>query len=82
MDYKSLNEALSDFSKLRRGKPIESKVADSYDGALGYEVYHFKDDVYVKLSIYVDSYGENESICGVEFVQPQEVRVTNFEPIK
>ena len=78
MDYGKLNEILKDFRTLRRGKPVETKAADSYEGTLGYEVYHIEDDIYIKLHIYTDSYGENEFVVGVELVSPTVVQVTNF----
>jgi len=85
MDYKKLNEVLSDLNALRRTSCHESKTHDydyDNDGSLGYEIYHFEGDVYIKLIIRLDSYGDNEQIVGVEFVSPQVVKVTNFEPIK
>jgi hypothetical protein len=81
MDYGKLNEFLSDFNMLRaKGRKVETKQPGDYE--TGYEVYEISEGVYVKLIVYVDSYGENESVVGVEFVQPKTVTVTNFEPIK
>ncbi len=81
MDYTQLNELLSDFDKLRRNKAVESKLPDYEEGTDGYEVYHIEDDVYVKLTIYTDSYGDNECVTGIEFVSPRTVQVTNFEKL-
>ena len=84
MDYKKLNEVLSDLRALRRTPCHESKPCDydSYEREPGYEIYHFEGDVYIKLHIDTDSYGNQEEVIGVEFVSPQVVKVTNFEPIK
>ena len=79
MDYKKLNELLSDFSTIRRGKCVEKKSPEDYE--TGFEVYHLEDNTYIKLTIYTDSYGDNEQVVGIEFVSPQVVQLTNFEPI-
>jgi len=81
MDYKELNELLSDFNKLRRNTKIASERPDIDEGTPGYEVYHVEGDVYVKLTIDTDSYGEYEFVRGVEFVSPKTVQVTNFEKL-
>jgi hypothetical protein len=81
MDYKKLNELLGSFYELRRKPKIESERPDMDEGTSGYEVYHVEGDIYVKLTIRVDSYGDNEEILGIEFVSPKTVQVTNFEKL-
>ncbi len=39
------------------------------------------DDVFVKIRIKTDSYGENESIVGIQFVKPVVKSVTDYEKV-
>ena len=80
MDYAKLNELLRNLDSLRNGKPVETHK-EEYSSSW-YEVYHIEDDIYVKIHLYEDSYGNDEAITGLEFVTPTKVTVTNFEPIK
>jgi len=89
MNYKILNEALKDLCKLRRGKTEFTEVINEIDGegdqgeeGLSYEVYKLSGtDIYIKLEVRTDSYGDNESITGIQFVQPTEKLVKVFETI-
>lgn len=88
--YKQLNEALRDLAALRRKSRIERTVVKELDGegdqgesGLSYEVCSTPiEGLFVKLTINTDSYGDNEFVAGVEFVQPIQKTVTNYEPIK
>lgn len=89
MNLTKINEVLKDLKQLRyRGKPVEVEVVkeirDEEQGeeGLSYEIYNLDtDDLYVKLKINTDSYGDNESITGLEFVKPKEVIVTKFQSV-
>lgn len=78
MNYKLINEKLKDISTLRRGKCVEKSSKDEYGSSSHYEIYQIEGDLYVKLSFYSDSYGEEETITSIAFVSPQKVQVTNF----
>lgn len=82
MDYKLLNEKLSDFSKLRRETLISKSERDNEDYMPEwYEVYPFDGEIFIKFHIQMDSYGENETIKGIEFVKAKQQVITNFETI-
>ena len=89
MNLTKINEVLRDLNKLRNsGKTVEVEVVKKIDGeeqgeeGLSYEVYKLpEDNLYVKLKITTDSYGEDERISGLEFVQPKEVTITQFKAI-
>jgi hypothetical protein len=92
MNYKLLNEALSDISTLRRGtkypKVLESKI-DNLQGSSSQgeydeyiEVYSLGDNIYIKLVLITDSYGDNETLNSIQLVKPIERLVTDFEIIK
>ena len=81
-----LNPILKDLRKLRRGQSEFTQVVKQIDGeeegeeGKSYEVFKIG-DVYVKLEITTDSYGDNEQITGIEFVKPIVKQVTDFESI-
>jgi len=89
MDYKMLNETLKDLRKLRRGKTEFTEIINEIDGegdqgeeGLKYEVYHIpKTEFYIRLEIRTDSYGDNQSVTGIQFVKPTEKIVKVFESI-
>jgi hypothetical protein len=89
-NLKQLNEILRDLPNLRRSTPegveivkrINSNGGDGEQGEEGvsYEVYKLPiDNLYVKLKITTDSYGDNEAVSGIEFVSPVEKTVTTYE---
>lgn len=88
MNWEQLNEVLKDLNALRWGSnKITQQVLKTIDpdgeqgeSGLSYEVYKLTDDLYIKLTIGTDSYGDNEHVTGVEFVQPKQKVVTEFEP--
>jgi hypothetical protein len=41
----------------------------------------FKSKTFLKVSRATDSYGDHESVVGISFVTPKEVKVTAFEAI-
>lgn len=62
---------------------INNSYGDGEQGAEGqkYEIYQYK-GLFIKLDIRTDSYGENESVRGIQFVTPTEKTVLVYEPIK
>jgi hypothetical protein len=81
MDYKLLNEKLNDLDTLRRTKVEKSKVENEDCMPEWYEVCPFDEDTFIRLKVRMDSYGENESVVGIEFVKPKQVTTTNYEAI-
>lgn len=95
MNWKELNKLLSNLKGLRHGAVSKQvvKVLDSEgnqgESGLSFEVYKLAnikdengDDIYIKLRIETDSYGDNEFVAGLEFVKPIIKTVTDFEAIK
>lgn len=87
MDYKQLNDLLGDLQNLRNTKYEQRIVEHEIDGegsqgdeGLSYEVYKvpFEEGLFLKLKITTDSYGDNESIAGVEFVKPIEKKILQY----
>ncbi len=90
MDYKELNEILSDLTSLRKGQKASVQVVKKIDedegeqgqSGLSYEIYNTPiDGVYVKLKIETDSYGDDERVTGIQFVKPVKKEITDFEPL-
>lgn len=83
MNWEQLNEVLKDLNSLRNGRTSATKVASQSDGddyqPTTEEVYKLSDEVYIKVTVQTDSYGDNELIKGIEFVQPKQTLVTEFE---
>lgn len=94
MNYKLINEALSDISSLRYGNKKFKKVLNSkVDNLRGgesqgdfneiVEIYSLgEDDLHLKLELRTDSYGDNEFVHSIQIVKPIVKQVTDFEPIK
>ena len=90
MNYQLLNKYLKNFNYLRNGNTLIkkqiirdiSREGSQGDSNLSYEIYKLPEtEVYIKLEINSDSYGDNEFVAGVEFVKPVEKVVTRFETI-
>jgi hypothetical protein len=91
MDYSKVNKMLDNLLALRNQKPYQKDVLKEIknpDGEQGeegltYEFYEVKgeENLFIRLTITTDSYGDNESIQGVQFVRPKEKTVTVFETI-
>lgn len=90
MDYKKINEVLSDLSSYslsRKYKKVESKQSDNYhedkdQGEFGVktEVYELGfDELYLRTTTHSDSYGDSETIVKVEFVKAVKKEVTVYE---
>lgn len=91
MDYKKLNEMLKDLNKLRNSsKMVEKPVVKDLNGREEqgesseiYEIYPTDEkDIFIRLTINSDSYGDNEFVNGIEFVSPIQRQVTNYESVK
>lgn len=81
---------LDDFRYKNKSKLKQTNVVKEIDGdgeqnesGLSFEVYPFPgiENLYVKLRITTDSYGDNEAVTGIEFVKPTEKVVTVYEKI-
>lgn len=92
MDYKVINEALSNIDNLRTSKKFKKVVDSTVDNLKGgesqgeyneiTEVYSLGvSDIHIKLILRTDSYGYNEFVYGVQIVKPVIKQVTDFEAI-
>jgi hypothetical protein len=90
MDFNQLNALLKNLDSLRNGKKLlEREVIHEIedegrqgDEGVTFEVYKLPEhNLHVRLKITTDSYGANEKISGIEFVQPIEKTITRFESI-
>lgn len=93
MNYKLINEALENIYKLRYNHPKFKKVSENtIDNLKGevrqgenneiIEIYSLGEkDLYLKLTLRTDSYGDNESVHSIQIVKPIVKQVTDFEPI-
>lgn len=93
MELKQINEVLQDLSQhtlQKKFKLVESNEPRNYwseknrgDTSTRTEIYEVDKDkkVFFKISRQTDSYGDNESVVGISFVTPKEVKVTAFEAI-
>lgn len=77
MDYTKLNAKLANLNSLRRGNPL-AKTSPDEDESTWIEIYPFDEEVCIKLSLRIDSYGENEFITGIQFVKPVSKQVTDY----
>lgn len=60
----------------------QNGVEGEYDEySLVYKVIGFE-ELYLKITKQTDSYGDNDSIVGIQFVMPKEVKITVFDNIK
>lgn len=91
MNLNKLNELFSDFKKLRKSgykQSTEVIRAIQDEGIMGdegisYEIYQIPNfEFLIKLKIVTDSYGNNESVAGIEFGISVEKVIKGFEPIK
>ena len=93
MELKQINEVLQDLSQhtlQKKFKLVEENQPRNYwseknqgDTSTRTEIYEVDKDkkVFLKISRQTDSYGTNQSIVGISFVTPKEVKVTAFEAI-
>jgi len=91
MDYKQLNKLFKNFKNLER---TYKKVASSQDknyyeekdqGETGEKVEVFDiqiDGMYLQVTTKSDSYGDNETVSSMQFVQPITKEVTDYIPVK
>ena len=92
MNYALLNQALSDIAELRRGikyPKVLNTMIDNLEGGSAQgeydeyiEVYSLGENIYLKLVLITDSYGDNEQLNSIQLVKPIERLVTDFETIK
>jgi anaerobic ribonucleoside-triphosphate reductase len=91
VDFKQLNEMLSNLNNIRYGskgykrvqEKVEHKVDVNYERqgeeGLSYEVYSTPyPELYIRLEVKTDSYGDNEHVSGIQFVEPKEKVIQEF----
>ena len=79
MDYKALNSILKNLNNFRFGnKSLQSGINEDDEHFQIYEAPGFT-GWFVKITTVMDSYGDNECVKGVEFVQGKESTVTVYE---
>jgi hypothetical protein len=93
MELKQINEVLSDLSQRtleKKFKLVESNEPRNYwsekyqgENSVKTEIYEVdkKAKTFLKISRATDSYGNSETVVGISFVTPKEVKVTAFEAI-
>ena len=97
MDYKLINKALNEIastgdSGLKLSTFVEQRtnhqgIPNDYDGYQGeynsyYKIYKIKDiDLYVSLEYRTNSYGEDDRMFNLNFVQPVKKEILTYEPI-
>lgn len=93
MDYKKINDILSDLSERGLGKKfkqVSSETLRNYwneksEGGEGVrtEVYEIDkaENIFLKIQRRTDPYGDNETLFSTPFVKPKEVKVTAYEPV-
>ena len=88
-DLKDGKKEYLDFVEKQKGYMGVSGNSYSDDGVQGeydqyFNIYKIKSetDLFLKVEYNTDSYGSNDSIVGVQFVKPKEVKVTDYESIK
>lgn len=93
MELKQINEVLQDLSQYtlqKKFKLVEENQPRNYwseknegDTSTRTEIYEVDKDkkVFLKVVRETDSYGHKESVVGISFVTPKEVKVTAFEAI-
>lgn len=83
---KSLNAIFKDIRYMSGCKLLktEREYSEEYGDNGTVSIYSHPElpsDVYIQKTTVVDSYGENELICSLQFVTPTEKRVINYETI-
>ena len=93
MDYKRINEILSDLSERgleKKFKQVSTETPRNYwneksEGGedIKTEVYEFdkEENIFLKIQRRTDSYGDNETLFSISFVKPVEIKVTAYEPV-
>lgn len=91
--FSKIQEALKNIDSLRTGNRFEKVVEenDNYLSSQGgesqgeydtiTEVYKIDENVYIKLVLHTDSYGDNESIVSIQIVKPFIKQVQDFVEI-
>lgn len=92
MNYKKINEVLKDlngwnlskkYTKVSENVPEDfSQEKSQGDTSVKSIVYKLDfDDLYLRVDIESDSYGEGETLTSVQFVKPVQKTITDFEAI-
>ena len=59
----------------------EDKKSEWDESYVEYKVCKLSEELYVKIQLTSDSYGDNTQITSIQFVKPKVVTVTQFEPL-
>lgn len=81
MNWEDLNSNLKDLNHLRhysKKRVAKEQIVNNDYQAIWHEVYKLFDGMFVKLTVETDSYGDNEFVSGIEFVQPKEKDDVNY----
>lgn len=93
MDYKKINEILSDLTEYglkNKFNQIQSHTPRDYwseksenESSAKVEVYEFDKEanIYLRVQRETDSYGDNESLVSLTFVNAVQTTVTAYEPV-
>lgn len=87
MDYKKINELLKNINLFRHKHNMvykeQTNIRDGYEGNYDerYEIYdaNLEDDYLIKILFITDSYGDNESVSGIEFVKAKVTTTVIYE---
>jgi hypothetical protein len=96
MDYKKINSWLNNLTTANKKLKFVEKQIDhqgipdnAYDGSQGnYNEYSnifqvvSEPEIFIKVTYQTDSYGSNDSLTSVQFVQGVKKTIEVFEPIK
>ena len=88
MDYKKLNNVLKNLDNLKKVATFVEKVAikEGKEGEEGeyWSIWKLNEDLegtFLRVRYFTDSYGDNETLKGVEFVEQVEKKVLQWEEI-
>lgn len=81
LELRKLNAILGNLNSLRSDYK-KSKEVERVDSEQYYEIYHIEEyNIWIRLDIRIDSYGDNETIYGLTFVKPVEKKIKGYETI-
>lgn len=86
LELKLLNQLLKKLNYLKNeGEVVEEKSKEENDYNNAYYVLKlnskYGEDLYLRVEIYEDSYGENERVESLQFVKPTKIVITDFEAL-
>ena len=82
------DDDLTDGETYYKAKLVEKKIekviedeGEQGESGLSYEVYKITEELFIRLTINTNSYGDDEFINGIEFVKPKEKNIVVYETI-